>query len=79
MAELTLFQFQACSFCEKVRKVLDNKHLKYDKVNVPRERIHPERQELFNKAGIWTVPVLKIDDEYIGESDEIIRYLEEHF
>ena len=79
MRELILYQFQACPFCEKVRNVLDNKHIKYEKVNVPRERNTPERLLLFNKSGVWTVPVLKIDEEYIGESQDIIDYLEEHF
>ena len=79
MSELKLYQFEACPFCEKVRKVLDAKRLKFEKINVPRERGHPQRQELFEKAGVWTVPVLQVDDEYIGESDDIIQYLEKHF
>jgi len=53
--------------------------LAYAKVNMPPFRDDPRRKELFEKSGIWTVPVIKIDEHYIGDSAVIIKYLEEHF
>ncbi len=79
MAKITLFQFEACPFCAKVRTKLEEKGLKYEKVNVLRDREDSQRKELAEKSGVFTVPVIKIDDKYIGDSGEIIEYLEENF
>ncbi len=74
---LTLYQFEECPFCEKVRTYLDEHNLEYEKVNVPAYREDPVRKELAEKSGVFTVPVLKDGDEYIGDSGNIIKYLEE--
>ena len=79
MDKITLFQFEHCPYCEKVRKKLEQKKLHYHKFNVPRDRNDPIRKELFEKSGVTTVPVLKIDNKYIGDSEEIIKYLNANF
>ena len=79
MATITLFQFEECPFCAKVRAKLDEMGLEYEKVNMPRDREDPQRKDLFEKSGVQTVPVIRIDDKYMGESDEIVKYLEENF
>jgi glutaredoxin 3 len=76
MAKITLFQFETCPFCAKVRAKLDDMGLEYEKVNVPHERDDPQRMDLLEKSGVATVPVILIDDKYIGESADIIDYLE---
>lgn len=81
--KLTLFQFEQCPFCGKVRQKLKEKKLKYDKVNVSYMRDADDRKELFEKSNVWTVPVLKISDsgseKYIGESEDITKFLDENF
>lgn len=79
MASITLYQFEECPYCEKVRRKLSEKQLKYEKVNVAHNREDPLRKELKAKSGIATVPVIKIDGKYIGDSTAIIAYLDEHF
>ncbi len=79
MPTITLYQFEDCPYCEKVRGVLKEKGLKYDKVNVIRDRNDPLRQELAKKSGVPTVPVIKIDSRYIGDSQRIVDYLEDSF
>jgi len=79
MASITLYQFEECPYCEKVRQKLRELGLNYDKVNVPRDREAPLRKELREKSGVPTVPVIKIDGRYLGESAEIIRHLEQNF
>ena len=79
MTKLTLFQFEHCPYCEKVRKKLEEKKVHYHKFNVPQDRDDPIRKELFQKSGAPTVPVLKADEKYIGESEKILKYLEENF
>jgi len=75
MAKITLYQFEECPYCAKVRAFLDEKGLEYEKVNVPRDREDPQRKELLEKSGVGTVPVIKIDDQYIGDSQVIIDHL----
>ena len=84
MAKLTLYQFKDCPYCAKVRAKLDSLELEYDKVNVLRNREDPIRKELWRQSGVPTVPVLKITDKnqpdlFIGESEKIIDYLQQHF
>jgi len=79
MASITLFQFEQCPFCAKVRAKLDEMGLEYEKVNVSYDREDPQRKELLEKSGVPTVPVINVDGKYIGESSEIIKYLEENF
>jgi glutaredoxin 3 len=78
MTKITLFQFEECPFCAKVRAKLDDLGLEYEKVNVAHERSDPERKDLLEKTGVASVPVICIDDKYIGDSAAIIDYLEEN-
>ncbi len=75
---ITLYQFEECPYCAKVRNYLDNHNLEYEKVNVPYSRDDPQRKELAEKSGVFTVPVIKINNHYIGDSDKIIEYLEKN-
>ncbi|MFH1275480.1 MAG: glutathione S-transferase N-terminal domain-containing protein [Candidatus Woesearchaeota archaeon] len=76
MVKITLFQFEECPYCAKVRAKLAEKRLEYEKVNVNYSRDDPFRKELFEKSRVWTVPVLLVDDKYIGDSNKIIEYLD---
>ena len=77
--KIILYQFETCPFCEKVRDKLRGLGLtdKVKKVNMIRDRNNPERKELARKSGVLTVPVMEIDGEFIGESDVIVKKLQE--
>jgi len=80
----TLYQFEECPYCAKVRVKLEEKKISYEKVNVPRNREDGLRKLLAEKSGVFTVPVLKVVDEngaekYIGESAVILKFLEGNF
>lgn len=77
--KLVLYQFEMCPYCAKVRNKLDNLGLEYEKVNVSHNRDDALRKELLEKSGVATVPVLKADNKYIGESSDIIEFLEQNF
>jgi glutathione S-transferase len=79
MTEITLYQFETCPFCAKVRAKLDELELSYEKVNVASDRDDQQRKDLLEKSGVATVPVIKIGDKYIGDSDAIITHLESNF
>jgi glutaredoxin 3 len=76
--QITLYQFENCPYCAKVRAKLEDLGLAYEKVNVSNNRDDPLRQEIAENSGIQTVPVIKIDDEFIGDSQKIIDYLDKN-
>lgn len=75
---LALYQYEMCPFCVKVRAKLDELGVEYEKVNVPRDPDDPLRKEMREQSGVATVPVIKHGDTWLGESDDIIAYAEEH-
>ena len=75
--KITLYQFEECPYCAKVREKLDELGFKYKKINVVRDREDSKRKEIAKKSGVLTVPVIEIDGEFMGESDVIMQKLEE--
>jgi glutathione S-transferase len=73
---ITLYRLQACPFCERVVRVLDELELAYDSRFV--EPHHSKRDVVARLTGARSVPA--IIDEYTGvrmsESANIVRYLE---
>jgi len=78
MTVITLYQFEECPYCAKVRVKLEEKNLDYEKINVSSDRNDSQRKELLEKSKVGTVPVMEVDGVFIGESDEIIKYIEEN-
>jgi len=78
MAEpaITLYRLQACPFCERAVRKLDEYDLKYTSRFV--EPLHSKRDVVKRESGVRTVPV--IVDETTGvtmaESANIVSYLE---
>jgi glutathione S-transferase len=74
--ELTLYRLQACPFCERVVRVLDDLDLTYDSRFV--EPMHADRNVVKRVSGKRSVPALV--DEATGvtmsESGNIVEYLE---
>ena len=81
-AQLTLYQFLACPFCVKVRRVLQRQSLNI--VTKDAKRCAQSREELLQGGGAVKVPCLKIvnnagQESWLYESNEIVQYLEERF
>ncbi len=74
MPKITLYQFEECPFCAKVRLFLTEMKLPFTTVTVAPNRDDPQRKELAQKSGVPTVPVVSIDGKYIGDSQKIIDY-----
>ena len=74
---MKLYQFEYCPYCIRVRRVLDEKGLDYEKVDVPTDR--EERKELLEISGQYQVPVLVDGGRAIYDSRRIIEYLEENY
>lgn len=81
-AELTLYQFEACPFCVKVRRSMRRHSLNIRTRDARRDAL--ARQELLDGGGRVKVPCLRIVDEgeqvrWLYESTDIVRYLEDRF
>ena len=81
-ASLTLYQYQACPFCVKVRRAMKRQGLKIETRDVKRN--DAAREELLAGGGDLKVPCLRIGEgergaQWMYESREIIGYLEGRF
>jgi glutaredoxin len=74
--QLTVYRLQACPYCERVVRKLNDLGLKYESKFV--EARHSRRDVVKRVAGVRTVPVL-VDDTTgvtMAESANIVAYLE---
>ncbi len=73
--KITLYQFESCPYCAKVRAALEQWRLPYGKVEMARDRNDEKRKWLAQESGVLTVPVIEIDGKFIGDSEKIIGHL----
>lgn len=78
-ANLSVFQFQACPFCVKVRWALRRMGLNVEFLDAKNNQTY--RQELLSGGGKIQVPCLRINHKdgssrWLYESDEIIKYFQ---
>ena len=72
---ITLYQLEACPYCERVTDRLDELEISYESIWV--EPLHSDRDEVERVSGQRAVPVL-IDDRFgvtMAESDRILEFL----
>ncbi|MEP0355030.1 MAG: glutathione S-transferase N-terminal domain-containing protein [Paraglaciecola sp.] len=78
--KLSLYQFFACPFCIKTRRVMHRLNLPIVRRNASKS---PYREELLQGGGKVQTPCLRIEHEdsveWLYESSDIISYLEKHF
>ena len=81
-ASLTLYQYEACPFCVKVRRSMKRQALTIATRDV--KRSESAKEELLAGGGDLKVPCLRIDRgeqgyQWMYESGDIIQYLESRF
>ena len=79
---LALYHYKTCPFCIKVKR--NNKRLSLNIETRDAQHNLQHREELLKEGGQIKVPCLKIIDnkgqaQWIYESDDIIKYLQERF
>lgn len=78
---LTLYQFHACPFCVKVRRIMKRHGLNIETRDANRNEQF--KQELLTGGGKLQVPCLRIEQEgnvqWMYESSDIVAYLEGRF
>lgn len=82
VSNFVLYQFKTCPFCIKVKR--NNKRLSLN-IETRDAQHNPEhREELLKGGGQVKVPCLRIvdnngNDQWMYESDEIMKYLQDRF
>ena len=71
--QLLLISARYCPFCVKVEQFLQQNHIVIPTVHLE-DKPH-YREELLLKGGLSQVPCLKIDDNYLYESEDIIQWV----
>jgi len=79
---LSLYQFEACPFCVKVRRAMKRNGLNIETRDARKDAEH--REALLAGGGRVKVPCLRIEQEngeaeWMYESSDIIAYLEKRF
>ena len=79
--DLALYHYDTCPYCVRVRYALSKLGVEVELRNIHRDPKH--LADLVAARGRETVPVLRITsgagDEWMGESRDIVRYLEGRF
>ena len=79
--QLTLYQFEACPFCVKVRRAIKRQSVNIELRDAKANPQH--RSELEVGGGTIKVPCLRIEKnntvEWMYESSDIVAYLEKEF
>ena len=76
---LKLYDYPDCPFCQKVRVVLAEKDLEYEKVFVDLRRQEQKAPEFLRMNPYGKVPVLVDEDAVVYDSTVINEYLEDVF
>ncbi|WP_261841336.1 glutathione S-transferase N-terminal domain-containing protein [Aliamphritea ceti] len=80
-ANLSLYQYEACPFCVKVRRAMRRFNLNVEVRDAKRNQDF--KAELEKDGGKLKVPCLRIEEQdgvrWMYESGEIIQYLEQNY
>ena len=76
---LTLYDYPDCPFCQKVRVVLAEKDLEYEKIFVDLRKQEQKSPDFLRLNPYGKVPVLIDEDEVMYESTIINEYLEDEY
>ena len=75
MDPITLYQFELCPYCHKVKAGMDVKGLAYRRIEV-NPMTKKELPELPDTARRRKVPVIELNGELVQDSTDILAYLE---
>jgi glutaredoxin 3 len=69
MSRIQLYTTGWCAFCVRAKKLLDDRGLAYDEINVDDDPHF--RAKLLDLTGGWTVPQIVVDGRPIGGYQEL--------
>jgi glutaredoxin 3 len=69
MAQVTVYSTEPCSFCRRVKGLLEARGVEFSEINLAKD---PEgRVELARRTGMMSFPQVLIDDELLGGYAEL--------
>ena len=69
MPEITVYSTDPCSFCRRVKGLLEARGLKYSEVNLSKDPAG--RVELAHRTGMMSFPQVLVDGELLGGFAEL--------
>jgi len=74
MSEITVYSTEPCSFCARVKGMLQARGVEFSEVNLSKD---PQgRVELVSRTGMMTFPQVLIDGELLGGYAEVQAAIE---
>lgn len=74
MSKVTVYTTRYCPHCARAKNLLKRKGITYEEIDITEDA--RKRQELEERYGWMTVPVVIINDQFIGGANEL-RELEQ--
>ena len=68
---VTVYTTDPCSFCSRVKQLLDARGVEYTEINMARDAAG--RQELVQRTGMMSFPQVVIGDQLIGGFQETLK------
>jgi glutaredoxin 3 len=69
MPEVTLYSTDPCSFCARVKGILDSRGVEFAEINLSKDPAG--RMALVQRTGMMTFPQLLVDGELLGGFNEV--------
>ncbi len=69
--DVTVYTTDPCSFCTRVKQLLDARGVEYTEINMARDAAG--RAELVERTGMMSFPQVVIRDEVLGGFQETVR------
>lgn len=69
MKQVTVYTADHCPYCMRAKNLLKSKGIVYQEVNISQDP--KKREELEEKTGWMTVPMIFIGEEFIGGADKL--------
>lgn len=71
MPKITLYTSNVCSFCQNAKRLLKDKGYTFEEINLSHDI--NKREELSTKYNWRTVPMIFIENEFIGGFQELVE------
>ena len=69
-AKVIVYTGDFCGYCRAAKRLLDTRSVAYEEINV--SKIAGARQELMDRTGWRTIPVIEVDGELVGGYTELV-------
>lgn len=66
-----MYTTKYCGYCARARRVLRSKQIPFDDIDVTGDP--STRRQVMNETGHLTVPVILLDGQLLGGSDELVE------